>query len=487
MTGKNEKEKKSRPRWEGHRLKPGYGTGTLKRLKDELDALFDHLLAELDPCKQIRQIISWDGNILRCAGEEVPLRQENRIIAVGSGKASHRMAAALHEIFGERVHGLVNIPGDLGKLAAAGKIEFQPAGHPNPDEGSVRGAQAIIKLLEEAGPQDIIFALISGGGSALLELPVPGISLADYIRVNELLNRTGVGIEKWNTVRKHLSSVKGGRLAQRATHSQRIFNLMVSDVRDDRPDLIASGPFVRDSSTFADAYRILMDLVQKSKGPGDEVPAAVIDYFRRNRGIEVEETFETGTTRVINVMVAGSNTAVDLSVRRLQGLGIPAGRIQCLRHQAGDVEEVTGKIYTSLAKQVNRNPGMPAAVVAGGEATVDVTHCPGFQEKKSFGGRMQMMAAIMMTLLENLPVAGLFAATDCRDGKPPPGKLQSAGALIDGTTLNHARRCGIAVEQYLSACNTYELHERLSTQLRKEQFITNVTDLAILVYRPYQR
>jgi len=403
---------------------------------------------------------------------------------VGAGKASHQMAKALHDIFGERVSGRVTTHKDLGTLPGMGNISFQPSGHPNPDDGSVKGAQEIIKLLEHAGAKDIVFSLISGGGSAMMELPVGGVSLEDYITVNELLNHAGFDIVEWNAVRKHLSQVKGGQLAKRAEHAAQVFNLIVSDVKGDKLDVIASGPFVADSSTFEDAYGVLSRLKEKVGLLGKDIPQSVMNYIGNNRGAGEKETLKTSPPNVVNLIVAGNNTAIDLSVKELETLGIEVPESQRIRNVSGDIEDATLDIYSRLVKAVNANPEKPAAVIAGGEATVDVTRYPGFKNGSSHGGRMQMMAALMLYLIEDLPVVGLFAATDCRDGKAPPGRPESAGALIDGATLRGSRKKKIELDGHINACNTYEMHEKLSTQIIKDRFITNVMDLVVLVYLP---
>ncbi len=133
---------------------------------------------------------------------------------------------------------------------------------------------------------------------------------------------------------------------------------------------------------------------------------------------------------------------------------------------------------------VNSDPQKPAAVIAGGEATVDVTRYPDFKDGQSYGGRMQMMAGLIMYLIEDLPIAGLFAATDCRDGKPPAGMPESAGALVSGETLRESRTQKVDPSAYINACNTYAMHEKTGTQIHKATFVTNVMDLAVVVYVP---
>jgi len=470
--------------WKGQTLTYSSDIGPLRKVRHTLEALFDHILTELDPYRRVLQSVSFDGEKVRCGSYEVSLEKKGKVLVVGAGKASHQMARALHEIFGERVQGVVATHRSLAELPSLGNILFQPSGHPNPDEGSVKAAHAILRVLESAESNDIVFSLISGGGSAMMELPVPGVTLEDYNVVNELLNRAGFDIGEWNAVRKHLSQVKGGKLAQRATHARCVFNLMVSDVKGDRPELIASGPFVADPSTFKDASRVLSMLQRKARALGKDIPSAVLSYINKNLGDSGNETPTTIPPNVVHLIVASNSRAIDLSAEWLTAKGIHVPAPQRVLNLSGDSEEAVCTLYSLLVNAVNSNPEKPAAVIAGGEATVDVTRYPEYQDATSYGGRMQMMAALTMYLIEDLPVVGLFAATDCRDGKPPLRMRESAGALIDGTTLQESRRKGVDTEHYINACNTYEMHEHLSTQLYKEKFITNVMDLVLLVYVP---
>lgn len=478
-----EKKKTCTP-WQGDTLDPSAPTGKLKEWRNRLDGLFDHLLSELDPYQRVLKSISFDDRNVCCGGGEVSLKNEGRVIVVGAGKASHQMAQAVHDIFGERATGLINVHKDLGALPPLGNIRFQPAGHPNPDEGSVKGAREIIQLLEGAGSEDIVFSLISGGGSAMMELPVPGVSLVEYITANELLNRAGCEIEEWNAVRKHLSQVKGGQLAKRAEGVAKVFNLMVSDVKGDRLDVIASGPFVSDPSTFEDAYKVLTNIQQKADALGTDIPHTVIDYIKNSRGVHEQETLKKSLPNIINLIVASNRTAIELAAEELASMGIHVEARQRIHDISGDIEDAAIDIYARLTEAIKVNPQKPAAVIAGGEATVDVSRYPGYKDGFSYGGRMQMMAALMLYLIESLPVVGLFAATDCRDGKPPAGMPESAGALIDGSTLNKSRTKEVDVQYYVNACNTYEVHEKLSTQIHKDRFVTNVMDMAVLVYLP---
>jgi glycerate-2-kinase len=476
--------KKQCPPWQGNTLAQSTKPNSLKEWIDQLDGLFDYLLSELDPYQRVLHAISFDGKNISCGGREVTLSSEGKVIVVGGGKASHQMAKAVYEIFGERAHGLVASHKDLGQLPPLGNIRFQPAGHPNPDEGSVKGAEEIIRLLQEVGTDDVVFSLISGGGSAMIELPVQGLTLEDYITVNELLNRAGFDIGEWNGVRKHLSQVKGGQLAKRVSRAKQVFNLMVSDVTGNRLDVIASGPFVADSSTFEDAHRTLTSLQQKITPLGQHIPPPVKDYIEANRGMTDQETLKTTPQNVVNLIVVSNNTAIDIAADQLKSKGVQVPEIQRIRNITGDIEDATIDIYTRLLTAVNSAPHKPTVVIAGGEATVDVTRYPDFKDGQSYGGRMQMMAGLIMYLIEDLPIAGLFAATDCRDGKPPAGMPESAGALVSGETLRESRTQKVDPSAYINACNTYAMHEKTGTQIHKATFVTNVMDLAVVVYVP---
>jgi len=465
-------------------LKKERPAGGKRYLEKKINDLVDHLLDDLNPYYRIKRSITFKNNTIRCGAHKVVLKKNSRIIVVGGGKAVIPMAQAIYDIFGYRVHGQINYHRDLGRIPPIGDVHVQPAGHPNPDEGSLQGSRAIIGKLRNSSPDDIVFSLISGGGSAMLELPVPEIDLKDYIIVNDLLNRTGIDIEKWNIVRKHLSKVKGGKLARFAAHTAKVFNLMVSDVKDDRPDIIASGPFTIDSSTFRDAYEILADLHPQARALGVEIPISVLTYLRNRQGTDSKDSLENEPKNLVHKIIASNNTAIDMAGVQLNGMGIADDRICYLRNISGEVSDVSINIYSALESQINRFPKEPSAVIAGGEATVDVSRYSGFRMGESYGGRMQMMAALMMPRIDNLPVTGLFLATDCRDGTSPPGKPASAGAIINGNSLKKCREKKISWQKYINQCNSYQLHYLLSSQLRKETFFTNVRDLVVLVYWP---
>ncbi|RLG47395.1 MAG: glycerate kinase, partial [Thermoproteota archaeon] len=242
-----------------------------------------------------------------------------RIFVVGAGKAAGKMAEALWEIFGERIAaGVVNVPAGTERMVETGRIRANPAGHPIPDEGTLRGTEEMLEMLSSAGERDLVICVISGGGSALLERPLPGVSLEDLIELNRILLRSGANIHEINSVRKHVSMVKGGRLA--AATRAGLLSLIISDVIGDPLDTIASGPTAPDTTTFSDALRVLKkyDLVE-------EVPPSVLRVLREGSEGRLPETPKPGDeifSRVRNVIVASNSQSVRAAASYLRGKGL---------------------------------------------------------------------------------------------------------------------------------------------------------------------
>src|SRR5574341_194300 len=223
-------------------------------LRESALSIFRAALDAADPRAAVHRAIRREGNRLQVGGHAYDLARVRRVYVIGFGKASAAMAQVVEEICGDRIaHGLVSVKYGYG--TPLGKIELQKAGHPLPDENSLRGARKILDLLNEASENDLVFCLISGGGSALMELPAEGVSLDDLRMTTDALLRSGATINEMNALRKHLSQVKGGQLARRARHAQ-IISLILSDVIGSPLDTIASGPTAPDSTTDRKSTRL---------------------------------------------------------------------------------------------------------------------------------------------------------------------------------------------------------------------------------------
>ncbi len=387
---------------------------------------------------------------------------------VGAGKATGRMAEALEGLLGGAIRaGSVNVlRGTEGEFSLR-SIAAHPAGHPIPDEGTIEGTRRILELAERAGEGDVVFALISGGGSALMELPQRGITLEDLRRMNDVLIKSGATIQEINAVRKHVSRVKGGQLA-RAARPATVVSLIVSDVVGDPVDTIASGPTAPDPTTFGDAWEVLekYDLL-------GEMPDSVVDVLRRGLRGELPETPKPGDDLfddVHNLIVASNSGSVAEAAETLSGQGL---RVVILGSFVEGEARHVGRVLASIV-QAARGQGVPAeppmAVVSGGETTVRVTG-------KGRGGRNQELVLGAVEKLSGLEgVALLSIGTDGIDGV-----TDAAGAVADGQTLERALGEGMKPSDFLRDNNSYEFFRRLGDLILTGPTHTNVMDVQVAV------
>ena len=311
-----------------------------------------------------------------------------------------------------------------------------------------------------------MLCLISGGGSALMTLPVEGVTLSDMRDLTDLLLRVGATINEINVIRKHLDALKGGNLA-RLAHPARVVSLILSDVVGNPLDVIASGPTVPDSSSFAEAYGLL-----QRYGLLSEVPGSVQDHLRRGVRGEIDDTPKDGDAifqHTQDLIVASNDIAARAAERAAQGLGFHTLLLSTFVE--GEAREVA-KVYAALAKEVlasGRPVPRPACIIAGGETTVTVTG-------QGKGGRNQEMAlagAICIQGLDNVAIVCL--ATDGTDGP-----TDASGALADGMTTERARALGLDPWAYLENNDSYRFFARLDDLLLTGPTNTNVNDLALV-------
>jgi len=423
-------------------------------------------LAAVDPASAIKRHVARRGATLQIGDRQYDLRHYRRILVVGAGKASGAMARAVEEVLGDRIDaGWVNIKD--GYTAPTERIHLHEAGHPVPDERGLRGAQEMVRLAREAGEDDLLLCLISGGGSALMTLPVEGVSLADMQALTSALLRSGATINEMNAVRKHLSQIAGGNLA-RLAYPATVVSLLVSDVVGSPLDVIASGPTVPDTSTFADAYSVLAkyDLVEK-------VPAGLAAYLRRGMAGDVPETpkaDDVAFARTYNLVVADNAIAAEAAVARAQELGLHA--LLLSTYVEGEAREVA-KVLAAVGKEImhaRRPVARPACVVAGGETTVTI-------RGQGRGGRNQelaLSAAQQIAGLNDVMVVAL--ATDGTDGP-----TDAAGAIAEGDTVQRAAAQGLNAAEFLANNDSYGFFRTLGDLLMTGPTNTNVNDLTMVL------
>lgn len=439
-------------------------------LDKHLSQILEHTLAAADPYQAVLSAVQIKGDSLQVADATYDLTDFKRIVVVGAGKASARMAQALEKLLGGRIStGLIVVK--EGHALALDVIEQVEAAHPVPDQAGVDGTRRVLQMLRGADEKTLVICLLSGGASALLVAHVPGVTLADKQVVTTLLLHAGVTIGELNRVRKHLSAVKGGRLAQVAQPAQ-MLTLIVSDVIGDRLDVIASGPTTPDSSTFAEAWAVLEKYELREK-----VPLRAMGYLKRGMAGEEQETVKGGLGNVRNVIVAGSNMALAAAQGQAQLLGydttVLSARIQ------GEAREVAQFLaQTARATLAEMQAGEQRCLLCGGETTVRVRGA-------GKGGRNQELALAFALEIEGLAgVTLLSAGTDGTDGA-----TDAAGATVDGHTAERARQLGMVPEQYLANNDSYTFfHEFDAGFCAHSQLITgptgtNVMDVQIMLLK----
>ena len=422
-------------------------------------------LKAVDPLKAVRGSFKRHGAQLSVGAQRYDLRRYRRIVVVGAGKASAPMAQAVEGVLGDRVsEGLVVVK--YGHSAPTLKVEILEAGHPVPDKAGERGAARLLSLARGLTSRDLLIVLISGGASSLLPAPSSGLTLGDKQRTTELLVRSGAAIQEVNAVRKHLSAIKGGRLA--AATPATIVSLILSDVVGDDVGAIGSGPTAPDPTTYADAREIVHKYQLWSRLPG-----RVRTRLARGKTGGLEETPKPRSAvfrRVHNHLVGNNAAAVAAVAQEARRAGLhPLILSTCL---TGNVDTV-GKVFGAIAKEIvtfGRPVPRPACVMAGGELTVQVNG-------SGMGGRAQEFA-----LVAALEIAGLdhvWVAAFGTDGTDGPTRV--AGAVTDGGTVPRARRQRVDPLTALARNDSYHFFQRLGGHITTGPTRTNVNDLYLLL------
>jgi len=436
------------------------------KLRADLWQIAQAALNAVAPEECLHRTVHMEKECLFVEGRTYDLSRIERIIVVGMGKASARMAAALEELLGDRISTGLIVTADGYKVPTK-KVEVVEAAHPIPDERGLAAARRIVALIDEAEAEDLVIVLISGGGSALLTLPTSGITLSELSRTNELLLRSGAKIQELNAVRKHLSQVKGGQLAQRAFPAQ-VLALILSDVPGDPPDAIASGPTVVDPTTFQDAERIL-----RAYRLWEEVPPSVRARIEAGACGDISETPKPGDQsflKVQNVIVGSGSVAA--AAAQAEGKRLGYRTLILTTTLEGEAREV-GRVLATLAREeisFGRPIKPPALIIAAGETTVTV-------QGNGKGGRNQELALSAASGIEGLSqVAIASLGTDGRDGP-----TDAAGGMVDGGTVARLRGQGIDPERCLAENDSYQALSKAEDLIITGPTGTNVADLCFVV------
>ncbi|MEE8607308.1 MAG: glycerate kinase [Nitrospiraceae bacterium] len=439
---------------------------SLQTLREDALSIFLAGVKAADPVDAVKQHLKLQNGMLKIAGQTYDLSAYEGVYVVGAGKAAAKMAQAIEELLGDRLKaGVINVK--YGHGVPLNVVRIIEAGHPLPDEAGVRGTKEIIELLRQSGEKKLVFCLLSGGGSALLPCPAEGLTLQDKQQTTKVLLGSGATIHEMNAVRKHISQVKGGRLA-RLAYPSTLISLILSDVVGDELDSIASGPTVADGSTFNDCLHIL-----GRYGIEHRVPSSVRTFLEKGARGEIEETPKAHDPifRRIQSVIVGSNIlAVNAARQKAGELGYHSLILSSF--VKGETKEVA-KAHAATAREIlgtGQPVQKPACIVSGGETTVTI-------RGRGLGGRNQEFALAAAIAIDGLEgVVTLSGGTDGTDGP-----TDAAGAIADGTTARRAREMGMEPEHYLQENDSYHFFQPLGGLLITGPTLTNVMDLRLVL------
>ena len=395
------------------------------------------------------------------------LRRADAVDAIAAGKAASAMLTA----FASETDVTVRTMLGVGPRGTATQASLPPGavwcdgGHPMPDSGSVDGARRALEIASKAGPDDVLVVLLSGGGSALMTMPAPGITLEAKQQTAKTLMAQGADIYELNTVRKHLSGIKGGRLA--AASRGRVVTLAVSDVVGDDLSVIASGPTVPDESTFADALRVL-----SARGGFNVYPPQVVSYIQSGVAGDIPESPKTGDPllrRASAHVIGPQRGAIEGARKAAEALGY---HVHIVPEPVTGEARISARSHLAMVADSLASLPRPLCVISSGETTVTVVG-------HGKGGRNQEFALAMAPLLETIG-SNVVATSIGTDGIDGP--TDAAGAVVDPTTLRRAEAQGLASSQmFLDNNNAYEFFDRLGDLIHTGPTNTNVGDLQIIL------
>mgnify|MGYP001163276370 CR=1 FL=1 len=433
------------------------GVGSL-RLREDARACLDAAIAAVDPTRLVINAFEQPSEILPGT---------DPVHVVGVGKAAPAMARGACAILGTRITGGVVIAPTGTEMHDLGNLRTLVGGHPFPDARSERAGRAVAQFVEQISTGDLLLCLISGGGSALMTLPLPGVSLDDVRETTQTLLRAGATIDELNCVRKHLDGLKGGRMAQIAAPA-RVLALVLSDVLGDSPDVIASGPLSPDPTTFSDAVAIV-----ERRGVRDRIPTSALDYMESGARGAVPESpgpdapyFDDVEVRIVGNNRMAAHAALQEAERR-------GYRTRLLTTElSGEASEV-GRMLATQALEMEGGEGSitpPACLIAAGETTVNVRGA-------GRGGRNQeLVLGAALALHGRGPLLVASMGTDGIDGAS-----HAAGAFADETTIARAEALGLDAEAALTANNSTPFFEALNDLIVTGPTGTNVMDIQVVL------
>ena len=420
--------------------------------------IFQHALAEASISKGFARHVHYERGILRVCDDLYDLHSYSRVLVVSLGKAGHTMVEALSAQVGPLLEGIV--ASSVDPASQVHGFRYFRGGHPTPNAESIQAASAILRMLDAQPATALVIFLLSGGGSSIVEKPIDDeISLEDLIATYRALVHSGAPIAEINAVRKHLSAVKGGRLAQAAYPAQQI-SLLVSDVPDGTPDALASGPTMPDSTTVEECHRIAekYDLLK-------QFPLSTRELFERHA---VEETPKSDDPAFVHARwwpVLSNQTAIEEASIAAER----AGFIVHVDNSCDDWDYARAADYLLQRVRELRKQFSPVCLISGGEVTVKVAN-------GGVGGRNQQFALACAEKITGEDIAVLSAGTDGVDGNSP-----AAGAVVDRTTVERAKARGFDVRLALEKFDAYPFFRALGDAIEIGPTGNNLRDLRILL------
>ncbi len=429
--------------------------------KDIALQIVEHAIARADPYRIVKETVKVEGSKIVVEGRSFKIKGDIYVVAIG--KASCPMAKAMEELLGDRIKEGVAVT-KYGYAIKLSRIDVVEAGHPIPDENSVRGAERAIEIAKKVGKDDILIVLVSGGGSALFVMPEDGISLDDKIKTNELLLKSGAKIHEINTVRKHISKVKGGKFVKDVEGT--VISLIISDVVGDNLEVIASGITVKDPTTFEDACKVL-----KHYSIWDKVPESVRKHIELGmRGMK-DETLKEDLKNVHNFLICSSKKVCEFASEKAEELGY---RAYIVTSSLEGEAKHAGTVIASIVQEVWRNDRpfkKPAILIFGGETTVTIAG------KAGKGGPNQELALSSAKKIDKLRGCCIISVdTDGTDGP-----TDAAGGIVDSHTVEVLDANGIDVDEYLSNHNAYEALKVAKGLVFTGATKTNVNSMVVAV------
>jgi glycerate-2-kinase len=435
-------------------------------LKKSATAIFEAGVRAVAPDACIKKQVRISSTRLWVGNIDLDLDQIRHVYVAGAGKASAAMAREVEQILGSRIHDGIVVT-KYGHGLPLKHCRRMEAGHPVPDSAGVAGASALLDMVSEAGPDDLIVCLISGGASALTPAPADGISLADKQDTTRQLLGCGATIHEINTIRKHLSKIKGGQVCA-AANGARVVSLILSDVIGDDLDIIGSGMTAPDTGYFRDCRAIL-----ERHGIWDSVPEPVRSHIRTGMDGRIPDTPKPGDpifSRVTNQVVGSLSDALSAAAMEAENQGFTPVVLSSMIQ--GEAKEAA-KVLCAVAREVRRfgRPVKPpACLLCGGETTVTI------KGNGSGGRNMELALAGALALAGEEKILLLSAGTDGTDGP-----TDAAGAFADENTVSRAKALGLSAEKHLNENNAYPFFKALDDLLITGPTRTNVMDMQILL------